>query len=124
MVGLIDVVPGLNGLLNYLATERRERRIQRDQALTAIYTAATETKIYLERLRRRTRRNRRTEEQLVRLWRLAAIPVAHFDRELANKCLHKADYWLSPKTWVKKDVEKMCTGIIEIHDQARKLLLE
>lgn len=44
---MLELIPGLNGLLDYFAKNRQHRDGQADVALTAIYTAANETKIYL-----------------------------------------------------------------------------
>jgi hypothetical protein len=123
MVEMVEAIPALKGLLDYFAKGRQIRSAKKDQALTALYAAATETKLYLEKLNDNGRRNRRTEEQLVRLWSRAAIPVRHFDRALADRCLAKSQYWISPGRWTEQEVEENCIGIRQIHDAARRLLL-
>ena len=120
---MIEALPALTGLLNYLSGQITGGRVRRDQALAALYAAACETKIYLEKLERTNRRNRRTEEQLVRLWAKAAIPVRHFDRGLANRLLLKSDLWVSPQRWTNEEITRNRIGVCQVWEDARKLLM-
>ena len=67
-----------------------------DQALAAIYAATNETRIYIAHTLQTKGRDQRRETELARLSTKAAVPVRHVDRDLADRCLLKADYWLIP----------------------------
>jgi hypothetical protein len=117
-----DAVPGLKAILRTLVLWRKDRRELRDQALVAIFEAASETKLYLEGLSSGRRRNREAETGLVRLWRRAAVPVSHLERDLADRCLLKSEYWISPEKWSRVKREQLRIGIEEVFDEARALL--
>ena len=119
---MIDAIPGLSSLLDYCSTERRRREDQVDQALNAIYAAAAETKLYLEELERTRRRKRNREHAIARLWSQAAIPVRRFDRDLADRCLRKFEYWVSPEKWRADDVTEKRIAIDAVYERARMLL--
>ena len=133
---MIELIPGLQGLLNYFSGERhrlkeqeqwqkeredKEREFQ-DSALTAIYTAAFETKIYLEEQEQTRGRNRYTEKELVRLWAKAAVPVRRFNADLADRCLLKADSWVNPQNWTEEEISANRIGIFQVWEDARKML--
>lgn len=133
---MIELIPALQGLLNYFSGERHRREGQeqwqteredkekefQDSALAAIYTAAFETKIYLEEQERARERNRDTEEELVRLWAKAAVPVRRFDADLAERCLLKADLWVNPQDWTEEEISANRIGICQVWEDARKML--
>ncbi len=133
---MIELIPALGGLLKYFSRERHRREEQeqwqteredkekefQDSALTAIYTAAFETKIYLEEQERTRKRNRDTEEELVRLWAKAAVPVRRFDADLADRCLLKADSWVNPQDWTEEEISANRIGICQVWEDARKML--
>lgn len=119
---MLEAIPGLGKLLDYFSRERRRRDDQMDAALAAIYAAANETKIYLARLEKTGRRRRKHEEELARLWSKAAVPVRRFDRDLANQCLLRSQYWISPDRWDAGDITEKRVGIDAIYEKARELL--
>ena len=122
-MGLSSMIPGLQGLLNYFAVERRQRDDRLDTALTAIYTAASETKIYIDRMKKSGRRSRKKEEELSRLWAKAVAPVRRFDRDLAERFLLKSDYWINPEHWTPSDIKDARIGIVQVCEEARGLLV-
>ena len=72
----------INGLINFLghfAQYGAQLQEQKDLALSAIISAANETKIYIQQVQRSGETNRKIEERLSRLWAAAAIPLRHFD---------------------------------------------
>lgn len=75
------------------------RRSQRDAALSALYMALTETQYYVQKYRASDSRDLEIERQLAALWFQASVPLRHFDRNLADLCQHKRDYWINPETW-------------------------
>lgn len=124
MVSGLDLIPGLSKLLDYFATERRDREAKSNDALLAALAAALETKIYLEHLEGNRRRDRRKEGDLARLWATAAVPIRKFDRDLADRCLTKADYWIRPQKWSAMQVRERRIGIEQICDRIRQLLVD
>lgn len=119
---MLDAIPGLNALLDYFSRERHRRDDQMDLALTAIYAAANETKLYLARLEETKRRVRKQEEDLARLWSKAAVPVRRFDVDLAERCLLKSQYWVSPHRWRADEVTENRIAIDAVYERARELL--
>lgn len=108
---------------------RREERYQ--EALTALYLALNETRIYLGSLERKwqadeksteERRNYETEAKLSRLWTAASLKLKPFNRDLAERCLMKGDYWAIPETWDGADIKSARIGIDQMFKAARKLL--
>jgi hypothetical protein len=119
---MLEAIPGLGKLLDYFSRERHRRDDQIDAALAAIYAAANETRIYLARLEETGRRKRKIEAELARLWSKAAVPVRRFDRKLADECLLKARFWVSPDRWEEDDLTEKRLGVDAIYEQARALL--
>lgn len=120
---LLEAIPGLKGLLEYFSAERHRRDDRLDAALAAIYTAASETKLYLARLEVGKRRSRKREAELARLWSRAGPPVRRFDADLADRCLMKSDFWIWPERWTPADVRSNRIGIDQVQEGARRLLL-
>lgn len=131
---LLEMIPGLVGILDHFRESRIskselrqqdivERNELMDAALNAIYVAASETRIYLEKLKNGDDRDRKQEENLGRLWTKASIPVRHFDKDLAQRCFMKSDAWIRVDNWDDERVSSSRIGIDEIFEDARKLLL-
>jgi hypothetical protein len=116
------LVTGLLGLLGHFRELHTESTELRDLALSAIISAANETKIYIQRVHRTGQRNQDTEEKLSRLWAAASVPLRHFDRDLANRCLDKSEYWLNPDNYTATDIAKFRIGIDQIYREAKALL--
>ena len=117
----------VSGLLKLIETVKNAgaRRTQRhDQALATIYAAANETRMYIRDAQATKKREPAREARLVRLWTKAAVPVRHIDRQLADRCLLKADFWINPKHWTPAQVREFHIGIDEVYEYARQLLQE
>ena len=119
---MLEAISGLSKLLDYFSQERHRREDRVDQALLCIYAAANETKLYLAQLEKTGRRIRKREEELARLWGKAAIPVRRFDADLANRCLLKSQYWVSPDKWKADEVTEKKIGIDAVYEKTRELL--
>jgi len=118
------LVSGVTKILD-LVHRGRDRRMHRyDNALTAIYAAANETRMYMVDAKKAKRRNRSRERKLVRLWTRAAVPARHIDRGLADRCLLKADLWIDPNQWTPDQVREFRIGIDQVYEYARQLLQE
>jgi hypothetical protein len=86
------LIKGLSEFLGHFQKYMTQSNEQKDWALSAIISAANETKIYIQRVRRNGKTDKETEEKLSRLWATAAVPLRYFDQDLANRCLEKSDY--------------------------------
>lgn len=86
-------------LIPILAGAGKEKRELADAALRALSIALDETSIYINSRNRGSGVNHDIEYQLARYWSAAAIPVRHFDAELADICNEKNQFWLDPDGW-------------------------
>lgn len=118
------LVSGSTKILDHLRRGGALRAARRDNALTAIYAAANETRMYLADARKANRRDRSRERKLVRLWTRAAVPARHIDRGLADRCLLKADLWIDPSKWTPAQIREFRIGIDQVYEYARQLLQE
>lgn len=116
------LVSGLVGLLGNFRENRVHSDEQKDSALSAIISAANETKIYIQRVQRTGKTNRETEEKLSRLWVAASVPIRHFDQDLAERCIMKSEYWLNPENYSATDIAKFRIGINQVYKEAKELL--
>lgn len=116
------MIQALQGLLAQFQRERHRDEDREDAALMAIYVAAQETRLYIDRLRRCQAPDREAEEELARLWQKAAVPIRHFDPDLAERCMGKADYWLNPEAWSEEDIRANRIEIDRVYRQARNML--
>jgi len=119
-----DIITGCKALLDHISTSRNIQREIRDQALAALYMACIETKIYIQRVERMGVSSRQTEEKLARLWSKVAVPLRHLDADLANRCVEKSEYWLSPDNWSNADISRYRIGINQVAMEARKLAMK
>jgi hypothetical protein len=58
-------------------------------------------------------------------WRIlsaVAIPVSHIDRELAERCDEKADYWLNPDHYDQQRVQVRGIDLESVRERYRSLL--
>ena len=118
------VIIGSKGLLDVIRRHFSRRNRRHDAALTAIYAAANETRMYIADAKKEKRRNRLRERKLVQLWTRAAVPARHVDRKLADRCLLKADLWIDPSQWSPAQIREFRIGIDEVYEYARQLLQE
>ena len=116
------MIEGLKTLLSYFRDERHRREDKADAALSSIYAAANETKLYIQKAQRTGKSNRNKEEELSRLWTAAAVPIRHFDKDLADRCLVKGRYWVDPASWSVQQIVEFRIGIDEVFAEARALL--
>jgi len=98
------VVERLVDLIGPIREANKDKRELKDTALRAISDAIHETYLYYRDLDNGKPVDSSREGQLVRLWAAAAIPIRHFDSELASTCQYKAQYWLDPKNWQSKKI--------------------
>lgn len=117
------VLDKLITLLGPISTLSREKRELRDNALRAISHALTETYLYYRSIERGGEHNHETEDQLVRYWSAAAIPLRHIDAELARVCQDKSDYWLSPDSYSSKQVKELGIRLLDVKRAYRQMAI-
>lgn len=113
LLGLIPTVQGIS----------KDRRELRDNALRALVHALNETHIYYQRRERGKKRDHEIEEQLVRYWSAAAIPLRHIDPKLASRCDRKAQFWISPDHYSSREVEDLGITLEAVRNAYRTLLI-
>lgn len=116
------VVERLISLLGPIATAAKDKRELKDNALRAVSTALQETKIYYRGLDEGKPRNADTENQLSKYWAAAAIPLRHFDVELAVACDEKSNYWLSPGEYSAEDVRRLGIRLSDVSVAYRRMI--
>jgi len=117
------VVDKLIGLLGPIATLSKDKRDLKDNALRAISTALTETKLYYRDRQSGKPRNLEVEAQLAKYWAAAAIPLRHIDEELAMTCEYKADFWTGPDNWTTEEVERMGIKLEDVSKAYRNIAM-
>lgn len=117
------VLERLIGLLGPIATLSKDKRDLKDNALRAISTALTETKLYYRDRENGKPRNFETEAQLAKYWAAAAIPLRHIDEELAMICEYKADFWTGPDHWSGDDIASLGIKLEDVTKAYRSLAM-
>lgn len=125
VLGFVSMVDTLLDWARDLQASQAARNEDVRKALKSISLAAVETRGYLADLRDgASDRDRSREGGLARLWTEAGHDLAQIDRELAERCLLKADYWSDPTGWDASQRETSAIRLEELHQEARDLLLQ
>ena len=119
---ILEVIEGIVNLLGPVATLTKERRELKDSALRAISTALDETYLYFRDLGKGSNRNLDRESQLTKYWSAAAIPMRHFDENLADICDKKAEYWVNPENYSNEEISELGIELGEVRQAYRKML--
>lgn len=126
---LLALAPAIREWFESLRDAGREHGTTRTEAITALYTALNETRIYLGTLAAAQEtssnplpRDRETEANLSRLWTSASIKLRPINRDLAVRCLLKGDSWAVPDNWPEDTVRKARIDIEQVFSEARKLI--
>ena len=114
---------GLTNILGQIATAKRDKRDLKDNALRAISIALSETSIYYRDLSIGKLRDLEKEAQLSRFWSAAAIPLRHFNEELAGMCENKAEYWLNPSEWTSDQIKEFGIRLEDLRKAYRQMAL-
>lgn len=117
-----DILDGLIKILGPIATLSKERRELKNLALRTISNALDETYLYYRDLNLGARKSLDREALLVKYWSAAAIPIRHFDSDLAVICDRKAEYWVNPDNYDEAQVKELGIGLNDVRNAYRKLL--
>jgi len=117
-----DIISGLIKILGPIATLSKDRRELKDSSLRAISNALDETFLYYRDLNNNSERNPDREALLVKYWSAAAIPMRHFDEELASICDLKAEYWVNPNNYDDEQISELGIGLDNVRNAYRKML--
>lgn len=115
----------LNQLLAWIGLVRQEElRLdeRKRSALNAVYTAISETKMYLANSASGEDYDRDVEAKLARLWNSAAVELRDIDHDLADRCLVKGNYWSDPRNWSADETEQARIKLDTVFSKARELL--
>lgn len=120
---LQEILKGLTNILGPIATLSKEQRELKDMALNSISTALKETYIYYRDVEKGQSFNKEDKEaMLVNYWAAAAIPIRHFDQELALQCQQKSEYWINPNSYTNDDVKRLGISLDDVRRAYHKLL--
>lgn len=117
-----EILDGLSKILGPIATLSKDRRELKDSALRAISNALDETFLYYLDLDRGGERNHDREALLAKYWSAAAIPMRHFDQNLANICDHKSEYWINPNNYNSEQIKELGIGLDDVRLAYRRML--
>lgn len=104
-----------------IAALSRDQRDLKDSALRSISNALDETYLYYRDIDSGKPRNLDREGQLVKYWSAAAIPIRHFDENLAQICDEKAEFWLAPQSYSPEDISELGISLNNVRGAYRKL---
>ena len=113
--------------------DKLENEKDRQTMVAALYTALTETQIYIGAMRKKEAaqgsdlivgfvRDFETEAKLSRLWTAAAVLVRNYDIDLAESLITKGEYWTNPDDWSDEDLERARIKIDQVREAARNML--
>jgi hypothetical protein len=120
-LALLDQFLSVIGLIR---ENRKYRNARTDTGLYALYTALTETKLYLGSLDNGGQRGKKREMALARLWYDASVPLRDIDPDLAERCFDKGAYWTNPDIWSDQMLEEKNIKLEQVIESIRLLLLE
>lgn len=123
MIMIKEILDGLSKILGPIATLSKDRRELKDSALRAISTALNETYLYYRDINRGSPKNPEREAQLSKYWSAAAIPMRHFDANLASICEHKSDYWINPESYDNNQIEELGIALGDVRQAYRRHLM-
>ena len=119
---ITEIIDRLDRLASKIIEYKHEQRQLADNALRSISFALDETYLYYAELESGQRRNDEREHQLSKYWSAAAIPMRHLDKELAEKCDYKSEYWINPNNWSDNTIEAVGISLDKVRGHYRKLL--
>lgn len=113
---LISIIPSINSM----AKDNRELT---DKALHSISKALDKTCLYVDRYIKSSKCDKEIEEQLVTYWSEAAISLRYIDKELADICLYKREYWLNPLEWDASKTNGIAIDLAEVQKKYKQMLM-
>jgi hypothetical protein len=125
MIAFADIISALKmvaGGIKSLADSKERKDAKYDAAILRIYTAASESKIYIAGLKNRKNPDENRERKLTRLWNKAAVGLRNYDKDIADQCLVVGDSISESTTWSRSQIDEARESVTDIFDQARRLL--
>ena len=116
---LKQILDNLTSLAELIGSFRKDHRELADNALRAVSHALNETLIYYKTLDNGGPRNEEVENQLVKYWSAAAIPMRHIDANFAEICEYKSQYWLNPEMWSEGKIREFNIGLNKVRSLYR-----
>jgi hypothetical protein len=124
-VAIVLAVGVINGLIKVVDLVQRARNLtdeKKQRALQALYAALKETSAYVDTLNRGGEPNLDMERNIACLWDEVSIPLYDLDRDLAERCSLKGNYWRNPDTWSAMRVRRNRIGLDQVRKSAQGLL--
>lgn len=115
------MLSALSKLLSFFQSERHRDEDRVDSALAALYAALNETLLYTRRPQAEGRSGEK-EAELSRFWFKAAHAVRRVDSELAERCLVKGMFWVSPDDRPVQYIVENQIDLESIFDDVRSLM--
>lgn len=125
MIAFADIISALKvvaGGIRSLADSKEKKDAKYDAAILRIYTAASESKIYIAGLKNRKNPDENRERKLTRLWNKAAVGLRKYDKKIADQCLIIGDSISESTSWSRTQIDEARKTVTDIFNQARKLL--
>jgi len=122
IIKISQVIDGIVMLLGPVATLSKDNNVLKCNALRAISTALDETYLYFRDLNKCSNRNLDRESQITKYWSAAAIPIRHFDEELANNCDYEAEHWVNPENYTDEQLSELIKELVEVRNAYIKML--
>ncbi|MGC2696974.1 MAG: hypothetical protein WA738_14405 [Candidatus Angelobacter sp.] len=111
-------------VLGLIRENKKQRNARIDQALTALYAALAETRLYISDLDDGRPHDRNREFAIAGLWHTASVPLRAIDSELAERCFLKGSYWMEPDVWDSKNIKAKGIAINMMFESTRDLLMK
>ena len=100
-----------------------EHNKENKNALKTLYKALSETKSYFsERENKLINRNRDKEREISNLWFEASVEIKNINKQLAERCFLKGEFWTDPINWRNNDKEKLDISLSEMTLLSKQLL--
>jgi len=123
VTAVMTILGGILKVVGLIRDGRIKKDGHTDEALFALYAALSETKDYVSSLAEGKPHNRKHENKLANMWHKASIPLRYIDRDLAERCFDKGNYWMNPNSWSNASIRENRIAIDQVLESTRDLLL-
>ena len=119
--GIHWILERINWLIGRFSDREERNTKERRDAIHALLTALSETRIHFGTQRNKKERDRAKEEEISRLWTEASHRVQPFDDDLANRCYSKGTFWADPIGWDNDALLATRISIEEVEQSLKRL---